>query len=776
MITHQIKLLEEEENEKREEEERKERRRNKEREKKQRRKDRLREKEKDREIKLVEEKPPCIDLSTSANTPLRSINDESLARTLNFGDSLCDPRDDKDVLELNSTDMTDDTSAYEYVGTVNLQTNSTSRLGYLEEMLHFRESTGSFLLKQSKSSRRKLPFKRSALQDQPPKWYDKHRSVFRNVMSIQESNLKLRASSRCLSGGSRPFTEKAGRMDSRNCTDVRISEKFRSSQSRILNTSDSLPCRSNHTGEYRLMVDQYHISSMKGRREVKSAKAADSTGNLPRQLSHYSKHIHGCYVPDSRMLPKAKLVPGASTRDSSHTRQVWEPMDARKKYNRTNLGADLSSINTAEIHASKETRFDKDERDFQSYDHEPSAEDNSPEFSRKPREVDSSKFSENKLDQTKDSNNSDFKALQSCQNGFLSSEKSLCCSKDVGEDDHNPSSTTITTNDCCHSSTMISSSSDSCSSCPSEGDSSASFSSRLNVETSSTSDSEDASQQLDQRDTSICNGNADLKTQNGSLDIKFGSRGDPLEQNNTTSGLPLRANSPRDESIKYGYCSGVSSKFNVVPPQHHMLYAHNHLPIPTFPSEIMGYESQNTIYWSDNGLLPFSQHHYMFPTPVGYGLPPNRSSGFAIQYNTLQPVTAAVFNSGLHSFHGISKAYPASLNDNGYREQQATEMAEPKTKFSEIKDHSLIEGTHNGATKSNESNNSFSLFHFGGPLVDAAAYDAKTNCAKDDAGTILKAVESLETISCSMEETKVEEYSLFATKNSSRFLFSSFTL
>ncbi|KAH0468486.1 hypothetical protein IEQ34_003519 [Dendrobium chrysotoxum] len=780
-LEKQIKLLEEEENEKREEEERKERRRNKEREKKLRRKERLKEKEKDRGIKLIEEKPPCIDLSTSANNPLRSINDESLASTFNSGESLTDPRDDKDILEPTLTDLTDDTSVYEYLDTMNQRSDSPCRQAYIEEGIYLRESTGSFLLKQSKSSRRKLPFKRASLQDQSPKWYDKHRSAFNNVTGIQESCMKLKASSRCLSGGPRPFRERVGRMDSRNCVDVRFSEKFRSSHGRILDTSDSLPGRSNHPGEYRLM-DRYHISTVKGGREVKGANTADSIGNLPRQLPHYSKHNRGCYASDNCMLPKGKLVTGTSGRDPNHMRQIWEPMDARKKYNRINLGSDLTSSNTAKIHPSKEITSDKDEKDCHSYDHEPSAQDNSPEFSRKAGEVDSLRFSENQMDHSNDSNNSDFRTPHSCQNGFSPSEKPLCFSKDVTDEDHNPSSiiSTFSTNNSCHS-IMISSSSDSCSSCPSEGDSSTSFSSTLNVETSSTSDSEDVSQQLDQRDNSTCNEDACLKNQNNSPDSKFGSRGDASQQTPTTSGFPQRAIFPRDESNKVGYSHGVSSKFNVAPPSQHMLHVHNQLPMPTFPSEIMGYENQNTITWSGtpiNGLMPFSQHnHYMFPTPVGYGLTANRSSGFAMQYNTLQPI---VFNLEQHrSFHGISKdcrAYPASLNEhlrsgNGYREEQVTELAEPKPKSSESKEHPLSEGNDNSTTKSNESNKSFSLFHFGGPLVGV-----KMECTKEHTGTTLKPVESLDTISCSMEETKIEEYSLFAAKNSSRFLFSSFTL
>ncbi|KAI0524831.1 hypothetical protein KFK09_004219 [Dendrobium nobile] len=708
-LEKQIKLLEEEENEKREEEERKERRRNKEREKKLRRKERLKEKEKDRGIKLIEENPPCIDLLTSANNPLRSINDES-------GESLSVPRDDKDTSEPTLTDLTDDTSVYEYLDTMNQQSDSPCRQAYLEEGIYLRESNGSFLLKQSKSSRRKLPFKRASLQDQSPNWYDKHRSAFNNV------TMKLKASSRCLSGGPRPFRERVGRMDSRNCVDVRFSEKFRSS-----------PGRTNHPGEYRLS-DRYHISTVKGGREVKGANTANSVGNLPRQLPHYSKHNRG-------MLPKGKLVTGTSGREPNHMRQIWEPMDARKKHNRINTESDLTSSNTAKIHPSTS---DKDEKDCHS--------SNSLEFSRKAGEVDSLRFSENQMDHTNDSNN--------CQNGFSPSEKPLCFSKEVTDEDHNQSSiiSTFSTNNNCHS-IMTSSSSDSCSSCPSEGDSSTSFSSTLNVETSSTSDSEDVSQQSDQRDNSTCNEDPSLKNQNISSDSKFGSRGD----------------------IKVDYSHGVSSIFNVAPPS--QLQVHNQLPMPTFPSEILGYENQNAITWSGtpiNGLIPFSQHnHYMLPTPVGYGLTPNRSSGFAMQYNThtLQPI---FFNLEQNrSFHGVSKdcrAYPANPNEhlrtgNGCRQEKVTELAEPKPKSSESKEHPLSEGNDNSTTKSNESNKSFSLFHFGGPLVGV-----KMECVKEHTGNTLKPVESLDNISCSMEETKIEEYSLFAAKNSSRFLFSSFTL
>lgn len=777
-LEKQIKLLEEEENEKRVEEERRERRRNKEREKKLRRKERMKEKGKDREMKLIEAKPVCIGLSTSVNNSLSCINNDSLDITPNFGDTFSDLRDNETLVEPTFSDMTDDTSVYEYVDTV--QSDSPCCQGNIDEGSHFREINDSLPLEQSKSSKRKLLFKRVTLQDQAPKWYDKHRTAFSNVMSNQqEFGLKIKASSRCLSGGRRTFRERVVRVDSRNCIGARISEKFRSSQDRIHDTYDTQSCRSTHPGEYRLK-DRHHNSNIRGGREVKCSTTADSIGNFPRQQPHYNKHNRLCYIPDNCMVPKGKLVTGASGRDPTHTRQVWEPMDARKKYNRSNLGDNVTSSTATKIHhSSKDTRFDEDEKDCQSYDHEPSAEDSSFDFSRKTSIVDSSCSPENHMDRSKDSSMSDSRIPSNCQNGFLSLEKSRCCSKDDTEEGHNSSSVTspFSMTKRCHS-IAISSSSDSCSSCPSEGDSSTSFSSTLNVETSSTSDSEDAGQLFDQRDISTSNGDARPKDQYSSPNI--------ATQQVTNSGFPLGSytGATREESRNDGYSSvGGSSKFIIAPPSQHMIQVHKHLPMPPFPLEIIGYENRNTMPWSGapiNGLSPYSQHHhYMFQPPVGYGPPAIRSPGFAMHYSTLQPPTTALYNTKQHhSYHGITQdagAYNASpneqpKNDNVYRGEQIAQVAAEK--IHGIKKLTSSEG--NG--KPHESDESFSLFHFGGPLVGAATYGVKLECAKESTGHTLKPVESQDNISCSMEETKVKEYSLFAAKNSSRFLFSGFTL
>ncbi|KAK8928609.1 hypothetical protein KSP39_PZI017252 [Platanthera zijinensis] len=726
-LEKQIKLLEEEENEKREEEERRERRRNKEREKKLRRKERMREKDKDREMKLIEGNPLSVDLSTSTDSSLTNINNESLDSTPNSEDSLCDLGDNKTPVEPIFSDITDNTSVYEYFDTATLQSDSPCHQGYLEEGSHFSEINGSLPHEQSRSSRRKLLFKRVTLQDQAPKWYGKHRSSFTNAMSIQqESSIKLKASSRCLTGGRHPFRERVARVESRNCIGTRIKEKFHSSQDRIHDAYDSQPCRTAHPGEYR-PKDRNHISTIRGGREVKSSNTADLLGNLSRQPSHYNKHNRGCYVPDNGMVPKGKLVVlGASGRDPSHARQVWEPTDARKKYNRSNLGANVTSTTDAKTHPSKETRIDTDEKD-----HEPSAEVSSSDFSQKNSKVDSMMSSANHMDGCNDLRKSDSRNPCSCQGKFLQTEKSLCCSK----------------------ANMISSSSDSCSSCPSEGDSTTSFSSTSTVETSSISDSEDAAQVLDQRDISKSNGDAHHLRQCSSPHT--------ASHQVTTSEL--------DESRKVGYSSaGGSSKF-IVPATQQTIHMHKHSPIPTFPSEIMHFENQSMMAWPGapiNGSSPFPRHHhYMFPSPVGFGLPANRSPGFAMHYNALQP---PIIVEQHHLCPGIFRASTdeQSKNSTVFREERVTEVAAQT--MNESREHPPSEWTR----RSQERENSFSLFHFGGPPVgSAAAYGVKLEYAKEHTGHSLKSVESQDNISCSMEETKIEEYSLFATKNSSRFCF-----
>ena len=98
-----MKLLEEEEKEKREEEERKERRRRKEREKKLRRKERLRGKEKDREKKSSEsnQRPIILDVPSEEVSPSLSIDEQP--NFFSNSDSTCETGDIQDEQLLNGS-------------------------------------------------------------------------------------------------------------------------------------------------------------------------------------------------------------------------------------------------------------------------------------------------------------------------------------------------------------------------------------------------------------------------------------------------------------------------------------------------------------------------------------------------------------------------------------------------------------------------------------------------------------------------------------------------
>lgn len=268
------------------------------------------------------------------------------------------------------------------------------------------------------------------------------------------------------------------------------------------------------------------------------------------------------------------------------------------------------------------------------------------------------------------------------------------------------------------------SSSDSCSSCLSEGDGGTSFSSSTqNPDSSSTSDSEDASHHSEVIKESPQNTKEDetlTEVSSGELPSKTAQ---------------FYENSP--------------PQVNVVPPP---LPAQGiHFPVYQAPS--LGYYHPAPVPWvaaAANGLMPvLHPNHYLFSSPFGYGL--NGNSHF-LQYgaSNLQPLGPPLFD------HGQQPMYQSVQQVNG-----------------NIKDHTKVPVLQKGEQNENfekarKSNTGFSLFHFGGPVaLSNGSIEIDATLSSKALGDIVEGGAH----ACAKDVVEAEQYNLFSANNGLRFSF-----
>lgn len=311
----QIRLLEEEEREKREEEERKERRRAKEREKKLRRKERLKVKEMEREIKNTESKslPPAL-LSASSNESCRSNADEAPI-AFDSEDSVGDAGD----LILSGPRSPD-------------------------ECPSAREDADAFILEQPKSTSRKLRFKSSTPEAA-------HRRP--QAMASCDDREKISCghsltSSRFMNGKHRQFSANGSKPNPRD-GGSKFGDKLHSN-GRVHDRCDFHSCACGHSGDSRAKEGHY-IPTMRSGREVKIVSKAEAFDPVapPHRIAKYGGH--GCFALDSFPSSAGNLTAGVGhlRRGKVHQmKQVWEPADPRKKCPRDHSDHDGSSQPAAE--------------------------------------------------------------------------------------------------------------------------------------------------------------------------------------------------------------------------------------------------------------------------------------------------------------------------------------------------------------------------------------------------------------------------------------------
>ncbi|XP_072991013.1 uncharacterized protein [Typha latifolia] len=791
-LEKQTKLLEEEEREKREEEERKERRRAKEREKKLRRKERLQGKERERERKVIGSKPSCDVSFTSLNDSPSSTMDDS-PNTPDSGDSISDQGDIAELITPLSPDITDEQSPSGSINK-NISFDNLEHQCHMDGELNARDDgTYSFVLEQSKSSRRKLRFRKESIHEQISGWYDSHRSVISIEHSIQQDEsgtVECTTASRNISGLHKLSRERLVKNNSRNCN-LKFSEKLHNSNSRMRDRYDFHSCNCSQQGDYRIK-DGYHIKMARSGREIKTANKTAPALDTPRPFHRSIKYNHICYPSDSSVASKGMHAGGTPNKDVLHTKQVWEPMDTRKKSSRNSLNITLG--NSVKVDPSEDLEANANVNGFQQPQAGLESHDDlySSEHSGTCRKVDTFNSHQVCQDRGKNSGTCQFGTYNGSQNGFAMITKSDCFLKNGGEEEEVDSGTVPLSNN--SDPVANSGSSDNCSSCLSEGDSNSSSSSSSltaqNAESSSTSDSEDSTLHSDGRDTSACSDKIFRKYPHESS-VRNNTDADG-SMTRTPAGSPPRRctkfHLSEEDPRKAVHSSNYDRLMVDMAPSQHLLPVHNqNMQIPIFPSPTLGYHNQASWSASTNGLLPYAQpDNFPCPSPFGYGLAATQPSESSLDYSTLRP-SATSFYSGRQSLYRPGNRINSISPKEQYRSTNSCGNLQISATVEPIGNRRSIEspflnmqlpttpqsmgqsGSIEKAAKLNNGNPSFSLFHFGGPMAGVAGTSRSSK--EETNGGLVSNLPAVQTRSCAKEETIVEEYSLFSARNGTTFSF-----
>lgn len=692
-LEKQMKLLEEEEKEKREEEERRERRRIKEKEKKLRRKERLREKEKDREKKSCD---------SSQSNALDDVSKEVLAPNVDEESNLVGYTDSvSEAGEVNLSDPLspndEDDLLLDGYNHPNMQIHSDD---YFEEF-NMNEGNGSFVADHVRHSGRSK-FQKEFEPDSSLKWFDGRRFAvsggggvaskyeprhrcdnFEASRGTNRLNKQLRsnAAKSSMKDGASKFPEKL------NCSNIRKYDRFESSD-----------CSCNQHIDDRAKLYPNMARGIGNNKPV-SKFGCESDISKPYYGTKYNQVE---YVRENYARPKSKMAVrnNLSSRDSSVTKKVWEPMELRKKYPRSSSDSDVTlRSSTFQIET---TGIDKHA--------EPSISNNLGVSS-------SSQINEEKSIQELRKSSSETKS--SCASGFHLEDKSLHFVKDVAEDEVDsclmPRSSSQRTLGLSQSS---SSNSDNCSSCLSEGDSATSFSNPHNSESSSTSDSEDCSKNSEGRETSevMQNGFAEC------FEVAQEKRNVTDRGEDVSS---LTPNSAGTAPVGSSPTTAASTNANVngtlgMRPQSLRPPVHNQgTHFPRFQVPAMDYYYQTTPSWATapvNGFMPFPHpNHYVFASPFSYGLSAN---AHFMQHGALQHMIPPPINHGpLPVFQSVAPANDRCIKEN-VKVSTVGRLNDPHheanvSTMAPVGQHKMEKSTTAGSSENEESRNSgFSLFSF----------------------------------------------------------------
>ncbi|KAK9290609.1 hypothetical protein L1049_008780 [Liquidambar formosana] len=406
-------------------------------------------------------------------------------------------------------------------------------------------------------------------------------------------------------------------------------------------------------------------------RDAKSVSKSESASDMSKQFYRGTKYNQVDYMRDSCGRSKSKIITGhnPSSRDTLHTKKVWEPMESQRKYPRSNSDSDVTlSSSTFKVEVMEPDNIVTS-----------SGTECSGEATGNSCEID------HEFDSLKDSKETSSGMGKGFQNGFHVEMKDPYYTVEAADEEVESSSGKNSsfngTSDAIMSST---SNSDNCSSCLSEGSSNT-----PNLESSSTSDSEDASQQSEGRETSVCVQNGFPECHEVGLEKKHVTDRGEAFRSRISSGFPpdstgtklpgptptKTAQNPDNGKTTIGM---GSQHQGMLPPMHN----HNmHFPMFQAPST-MGYYHQNAVTWPPapaNGLMPFPHpSHYLLASPLGYGL--NGNSRYCMQYGALPHLTTPMLNPGqVPVYHPVAKANgmksvePAKISKTGGTQEVISE-------------------------------------------------------------------------------------------------------
>lgn len=778
----QMKLLEEEEKEKREEEERKERRRTKEREKKLRRKERLKEKEKDKEQKCSESNqiPVCPDASKEDSS--RSV-DEVPNNYVSCQDSVSEG--DNIIFRPGCPDIQEEFSN----GYVSSRMQDQSYDSPDGEVTYVKDWSGSFTVEQSNFSRRRLKFRKEVQLDPSLKWSDRRRYAAAECGAVANRSEPrycgdyFEIPSRSVNGSSRQLRMNAPKSNGRHCG-PKFNDKF--SSNRVSDRYDLHSCSCNQNNEYRARVDP-HVSTIRVSRETKSVSKSESALDMSKQFYRGNKYNQIEYLRDGCGRPKNKVISGNNPpgKEVLHSKKVWEPMESQKKYPRSNSDSDITLTSTTfKVEgAERDNNLLKSSGDMCFHENSGDSADIDQEDNN-----------------SKESGNSSNETDEACENGLNVREKGLCNSADSASEEiglcpisfavNSDKSAPNGTSDPVVSSTF---SSDNFSSCLSEGDSNTASSSHGNLESSSITDSEDASQQSEGREVSAQNGFSEChevrieKNQNSNGGEVMGSRASIGLSLDGAGSITLERPPTR---ISQNFDNGLSAVGLGVQHQRMLPPMHNqniHFPVFQAPST-MGYYHQNPVSWPAahaNGLMPFSHpNHYLYAGPLGYGV--NGNSRICMQYGHLQPVATPLFNptpvpvyQPIAKASGINAEVQTQISKPGAGQEASseanTEKAVPAGPHPKEAPRNEEVGQVDNPATLHVGNTGFSLFHFGGPV--ALSTGCKSNVMPRKEGMVGDFSQEYPTDhvesdhASNKKESTMEEYNLFAASNGIQFSF-----
>ncbi|CAJ1907919.1 unnamed protein product [Sphenostylis stenocarpa] len=762
-LEKQMKLLEEEEKEKREEEERKERKRTKERGKKLRRKERLKGKE-----KRCSESNDALGSETSKEELSAVVDVEH-----NYPDSCRNSvieTDETNLLRDDSPNIQDEELPSE--GNT-LKPQDLSYDDCEEEISNPKDEIDQSTIEESKLSHRRQRCRKDFHQDMPVKWPDRRRYAVVSENSVMVGGRSeprhygesFVTSSRVMNGLNRQSRINAPtKSNGRNVGSPKFNEKFYSSKNRTNERCDIHSCSCSLSNEYKTRVEQ-HSPMTRVSRETNPTCQSESAGDTSKQFYRGTKNNQVDCMHESNGRSKNKIYSGSYPgRDLFQSKRVWEPTESQKKYHCINSDSDVI-LRSSTV---QETQSDLIKSSI-------------------------GEAAESGENDVKECNSKRFGGVdERCKNDFHVEVEGSCSSMEIASEEGGIcSSGGFALNRAADPTQSSTFSSDNCSSCLSEGDNNTTSSNHENTESSITSDSEDVSRQSEVRNNLDCMENMLSDCHEVAIEINQNANGEGLARSSSSLIVPAM-DGTRDYAIgnlvetsqNFDTCFSTtivcSQRQSMLPP-----VSNKNIRFPVFqaPSTV-GYFHQNPVSWPGaptNGLIPFPHTNpYLYGSPLGYGL--NEDPRFCLQYGALQQ-PAPLFNPAIPVYQPVGRANvlnaeerpgvskPASLVE--HLNGSIAERVVPPGAISK-KPALYGEVVHDNSAKSPESNNDFSLFHFGGPVALStgckSVHTSLNGDTVDDFGSKSSADNVENVHNCNKKETPaMEEYNLFATSNNLRF-------